>query len=159
MHFRVKGDPPANVGDARDSGSVPGLGKSPGGGHGSPLQCCCLENPHGQRSLAGYSPWALKELDMTEATWHTSNKTKVVWSVILQFGPLYTRAVFCSERRWTSDKFRTIVVDTGDTTMRSIWGMLSPNSETLKNSLLMMDEWSQFISMFHVGSLVKGTLW
>ena len=35
-------------------GSIPGLGRSPGGGHGNPLQYCCLENPHGQRSLAGY---------------------------------------------------------------------------------------------------------
>ena len=68
MHFRVRGDPPVNVGDARDSGPVPGLGKSPGGGHDNPLQYCCLENPHGQKSLASYSPWALKELDMTEAT-------------------------------------------------------------------------------------------
>ena len=38
-------------------------------------------------------------------------------------------------------------------------GHVSPNSETLKNSLLMMNEWSQFISMFHVGSLVTGMLW
>ena len=36
--------------------SIPGLGGSPGGGHGNPLQYSCLENPHGQRSLAGYSP-------------------------------------------------------------------------------------------------------
>ena len=43
-----------NVGDL---GSIPGLGKSPRGGHGNPLQYSCLENPHGQRSLAGYSPW------------------------------------------------------------------------------------------------------
>ena len=54
---------PANV---RDMGSIPGLGRSPGGGHGNPLQYSCLENPHGQRSLAGYSPWGHKELDMTE---------------------------------------------------------------------------------------------
>ena len=40
-----------------DLGSIPGLGKSPGGGHGNPLQYSCLENPHGQKSLAGYSPW------------------------------------------------------------------------------------------------------
>ena len=52
-----------NVGDL---GSIPGLGRSPGGGHGNPLQYCCLENPHGQRSLAGYSPWGCKESDMTE---------------------------------------------------------------------------------------------
>ena len=35
-------------------------------GNGSPLQCSCLENPHGQTSLAGYSPWSHKESDMTE---------------------------------------------------------------------------------------------
>ena len=52
-----------NVGDLR---STPGLGGSLGGGHGNPLQYSCLENPHGQRSLAGYSPWGCKELDKTE---------------------------------------------------------------------------------------------
>ena len=36
-----------NVGDL---GSVPGLGRSPGGGHGNPLQYSCLENLHGQRN-------------------------------------------------------------------------------------------------------------
>ena len=56
-------NPHASVGDL---GSNPGLGISPGGGHGNPLQYSCLENPHGQSSLAGYSPWGLKELDMTE---------------------------------------------------------------------------------------------
>ena len=49
-----------------DLGSIPELGKSPGGGPGNPLQYSCLDNPPGQRSLAGYSPWGLKELDMTE---------------------------------------------------------------------------------------------
>ena len=51
-----------NVGDL---GSIPGLGRAPEGGHGNPLQYTCLENPHGQRSLAGCSPWGRKELDMT----------------------------------------------------------------------------------------------
>ena len=46
--------------------SIPGLGWSPGGGHGNPLQYSCLENPHGQRSLVGYSPWDHKESDTTE---------------------------------------------------------------------------------------------
>ena len=36
--------PPANAEDARDSGLIPGLGRSPGGGNGNPLQCSCLEN-------------------------------------------------------------------------------------------------------------------
>ena len=48
-------------------GSIPGLGRSPEGGHGNPLQYSCLENPHGQRSLVGYSPQSCKELDMSEA--------------------------------------------------------------------------------------------
>ena len=45
---------------------IPVLGRSPGGGHGNPPQYSCLENPHGQRSLAGYSLWGCKESDMTE---------------------------------------------------------------------------------------------
>ena len=49
-----------------DLGSIPGLGRSPGGGHGNPLQYSCQENPHGQWSLAGYSTWGHKESDMTE---------------------------------------------------------------------------------------------
>ena len=36
---------PADAGGARDVGSIPGSGRSPGGGHGSPLQYACLENP------------------------------------------------------------------------------------------------------------------
>ena len=35
---------PANTGDTRDMGSIPGLGRSPGGGNGNPPQYCCLEN-------------------------------------------------------------------------------------------------------------------
>ena len=38
-------NPPGNAGDAGDVGSVPGLGRFPGGGYGNPLQCSCLENP------------------------------------------------------------------------------------------------------------------
>ena len=54
--------------NARDLDSIPGLGRSPGAGHGNPLQCSCLNNLHGQRSLEGYSPWGRKESDMTEHT-------------------------------------------------------------------------------------------
>ena len=49
-----------------DSGSIPGLGRSPGGGHGNTLQYSCLENPPGQRSLVGYTPWGCKESDITD---------------------------------------------------------------------------------------------
>ena len=37
-------NPPAIAGDIRDAGLIPGLGRSPGGGHGNPLQYSCLEN-------------------------------------------------------------------------------------------------------------------
>ena len=45
---------------------TPGLGRSPGGGLGNPIQFSCLENPHGQRSLVGSSPWRPKEWDTAE---------------------------------------------------------------------------------------------
>ena len=38
-------NPPANAEDIRDVGSIPGSGRSPGGGLGNPRQCSCLENP------------------------------------------------------------------------------------------------------------------
>ena len=59
---------PANAADIRDAGSIPGLGRSPGGGNSNPFQDSSLENPHGWRSLAGYRPWGHNELDMTEVT-------------------------------------------------------------------------------------------
>ena len=59
-------NPPASAGDIRHMGSIPGLGRSSGGGHSNPLQYSCLENPHGQSSLVGYSPQGCKESDMTE---------------------------------------------------------------------------------------------
>ena len=43
-------NPPANAGDAGDSGSIPGLVRSPGGEHGNPLQYSCLENPMGREA-------------------------------------------------------------------------------------------------------------
>ena len=59
-----------NVGDP---GLIPGLGRSPGEGHGNPLQYSCVENPHGQRSLVGYSPRGHKELDMPEGLNNSSS--------------------------------------------------------------------------------------
>ena len=49
--------------NAGDLGSIPWLGRSPGEGNGYPLQYSCLENPHGQRSLAGGLQWGCKESD------------------------------------------------------------------------------------------------
>ena len=57
---------PASAADARDAASVPQLGKSPGIGNGTPLQCSCRGKFPGQRRLVGYSPWGCRESDMTE---------------------------------------------------------------------------------------------
>ena len=61
-------EPTCNRGDVREVGSIPALERSPGGEHGNPLQYSCLENFHGQRSLAGYGPQGCKELETTEVT-------------------------------------------------------------------------------------------
>ena len=51
---------------AGDLGWILGLERSPGVGHGNPLQYSCLENAHGQKCLADYIPRGCKESDMTE---------------------------------------------------------------------------------------------
>ena len=45
---------------------IPGLGRSPGEGHGNPLQYSYLDNPHGPRCLVGYGSLCFKESDMNE---------------------------------------------------------------------------------------------
>ena len=58
---------PATAGDARDVGSIPGLGRSSGGGHGNPLQYSCLENPMDRGAQWAIVHGVAKELDTTEA--------------------------------------------------------------------------------------------
>ena len=64
-------NPPANAGDTGDADLIPGSTRSPGEGHGNPLQNCWPGESHGQRSLAGCSPWGHKESDMTDNEAHT----------------------------------------------------------------------------------------
>ena len=66
LGFGGGSDGKESVYNAGDLDSIPALGRSLGGGHGSPLQDSCLENLHGQKSLAGYSPWGHKESDTTK---------------------------------------------------------------------------------------------
>ena len=61
--------------NAGDLGSIPALGRSPGGGHGNALQYSCLENPHAQRCLAGYSSWGRKESEATEPLHTAQHRT------------------------------------------------------------------------------------
>ena len=68
-------NPSVSARDARDLGLIPGLGRSPGGGNGNPLQYSCLENPMDRRAWQANSPRGRKVLHMTEhlSTWSTEN--------------------------------------------------------------------------------------
>ena len=66
MTLLVKNSP-ASAGDRRGPGLIPGLGRSPGVGNGN-MPVFLPGRYHGQKSLAGYSPWGRKEFDKTEAT-------------------------------------------------------------------------------------------
>ena len=63
-------NPPVIAGDIRDMSSVPGLGRSPGGGHGNPLQYSSLENPM-DRGAWQTIVHRVTDLDTTEANKHT----------------------------------------------------------------------------------------
>ena len=58
-------EPACNAGDARDMGSIPGSGRSPGAGHGNPLQYSCLENPM-DRGAWRATVHGVSESDMNE---------------------------------------------------------------------------------------------
>ena len=67
MALMIK-NPPSNAGDIRDSGLIPGLGRSPEGGHSNPLQFSYLENPMDRGTWWATSLYGCKELNMTEVT-------------------------------------------------------------------------------------------
>ena len=85
---------PANAGDVRNTGLIPGSGRSPGGGHGNPLQFLPGES-HGQRSLAGYTVHGATGSDTTEHARipaHSSTRQAFSNAVLWTFGP---DASFC----------------------------------------------------------------
>ena len=83
MGFPGGSDGKESACNAGDLGLIPGLGRSPGGGHGNPLWNSCLENPHRQRSLAGYSR-GHKGADMTERLNTAQSTNKTHWVSIAQ---------------------------------------------------------------------------
>ena len=81
---------PANAGDIRDVGSIPGLGRSPGGGHVNPLQYSCLENPMDRGAWQAAVPrvtksrrW-LKQLSMCMHSWFTVLCLFLLYSKVTQ---------------------------------------------------------------------------
>ena len=79
MALGVK-NPPANAGDIRYLGSIPGLGRFPWRRAWQPTPVFLPVKSHGQWSLAGYSPWGRKKLDTTEATEHTHTHKDAIWT-------------------------------------------------------------------------------
>ena len=81
---------------------IPGLGRSPGGGHGNWFQYSCLENPHEQRSLVGYSPWGHKESDKTFASCsvQTCSKVLILKHVTSLWSSSWESAFQCRARRF-----------------------------------------------------------
>ena len=71
--------------NARDTSSIPGLGRSPGGGHRNSLQCSCLENLHGQRSLAGYSPYGSQRVGHDWSDLARLARKSKIWTDISHF--------------------------------------------------------------------------
>ena len=67
-------NPPTNSGDGRGMGLIPGLGQSPGRGHGNPLQYSCLGNPMDRGTWWAAVHWVTKELDTTE---RLNNKKRI----------------------------------------------------------------------------------
>ena len=78
-------NPPANAGDTRGTGLIPGLGRSPGGGHGNPLQYSCLENPtdRGARQdiIHGVTKgWTHKRLSTHASSWLWNCRREKEWT-------------------------------------------------------------------------------
>ena len=120
--------------NAADLGSIPGLGRSPGGGPGNPLlQYSCLENPHGQRSQAGYSPcgrrvghdWATKH--STPFSLNRCLRPCPHWRFIVAWGKKKPR------RLWTQKFYWSLTESLGSERVRglgekpSIAGIMGPS--------------------------------
>ena len=87
-------NPPINAGDVGVLGSIPGSGRSPGGGHGNPFQYSCLENPMGREVWGGYTTVhgvSKSQLEMTEHTHthtHTQTHTHIHTQTLVMMGKL-----------------------------------------------------------------------
>ena len=79
LGFAVGSDSKESTCNAGDLGSIPGLGRSPGGGHGNQLQYSCLENPYGQRSLEGNSPWVAESDTTSDFHFTSAIKSLLLW--------------------------------------------------------------------------------
>ena len=93
-----------STGNVGDLGLIPSLVSLHGGGHSNPLQYSCMENPHGQRSLAVYSPWGCKELDMTE-WFYTGYYSDTIFSFKWEkfFSSNVSKKMFFQKKSWLNN--------------------------------------------------------
>ena len=80
MGYPLLGSPSGSGGkefpcNSGDKGSIPELGRYPGGEHSNSLQYFCLENPHRQRGLGGYNPWGSQRVEYDLETKHSTAYT------------------------------------------------------------------------------------
>ena len=88
-------NPPANAGDLRDAGSIPGSGWSPGGGPGNPLQCSCLENP---MDRGAWGPQSMGSQRVGHA-WSNWARVHVAFSALyLQLGCWFCPGIILASR-------------------------------------------------------------
>ena len=71
-------NPPSNAGDAKDSGLISGLGRSPGGGNGNSLQYSCLENPMDRGAWWATVHWAAKSLTQLNTSTYINEREQRV---------------------------------------------------------------------------------
>ena len=98
-------NPPANIGDIRNTGLIPELGRSPGGGPGNPLQYSCLENSKDRRAW-----WAAVHRVPQSWTWlkwlssSSSRSSSVIFSVMWTYFLNFSWLIWLSScSRWPSD--------------------------------------------------------
>ena len=90
MGGAVVKNPPANAGDAKDTGSSPGLERPPGVGNSNHFSILAGKS-QGQRTLAVYPPWVCKEWDTRLTNWTLKKSTFVIaWRLWLQSKRLYS---------------------------------------------------------------------
>ena len=77
MVVLVVKNPSASAGDIRDTGSIPGLERSPGGGHGDPLQYSCLENPMDREA------WQATVYRVTKSRTRVKGLSTHIWNHLL----------------------------------------------------------------------------
>ena len=88
---------PANAGDIRDLGSIPGLGRSPGGGNGNPLQYSCLENPMDRGDWRATVPRVVKSQTRLK---RLSMQASIIYKVDINW-LLKSKTTI---RKWTKEK-------------------------------------------------------